>query len=268
MFTLLARGACFISLAIGNLGCKRYFLFTKIFLVCLFFSHCIGIPKGIKGEKLDKLYKNVLLASNVDSLSKQNYLKFSFTALGKQRDYVWARIENCVQAELDDILVQYNKKDNKKYVAFYKLKDGSLAEIKNSKKEKVIARKAYKNFTNDFFWFNPILHIQDKKKINILYVEPNSLLVTYLNGGVTPGDTYLFHFDDDTSLIKKMQMWVSIIPIKGLEINFENYQIVNQQFRIAKIRKKGILNIEIKNILISNNPDRGLCKLLHKKYAI
>ncbi len=44
----------------------------------------------------------------------------------------------------------------------------------------------------------------------------DALLVTYTSGGTTPGDSYLWHLDA-SGKPESYQMWVSILPIGGLE---------------------------------------------------
>ena len=95
-------------------------------------------------------------------------------------------------------------------------------EIETDREERSeLVKKAYKLFINHTFWFNPAFHIfSDTVEKGI--TENGELTVVFSSGGVTPGDKYLFSLDEEGK-IKSMRMWVSIVPFKGLNADFEDY---------------------------------------------
>jgi hypothetical protein len=51
-----------------------------------------------------------------------------------------------------------------------------------------------------------------------------ALLVTYTSGGDTPGDSYLWKLQPNGFPIS-FKMWVSIIPIGGIEASWDEWQV-------------------------------------------
>jgi hypothetical protein len=54
----------------------------------------------------------------------------------------------------------------------------------------------------------------------------DGLLVTFSQGGVTPGDSYMFELDK-TGLPISWRMWVSVLPIKGLKLDIEEWVLAD-----------------------------------------
>ncbi|MDP4680960.1 MAG: hypothetical protein NWS46_11410 [Cyclobacteriaceae bacterium] len=89
-----------------------------------------------------------------------------------------------------------------------------------------LCEKAWRFWANDSFWINPISKIFDSGTSRSIVMQEDgskSLLVTYSSGGVTPGDSYLWILDDNFRP-KAWKMWVSIIPIGGLEFSWDNWE--------------------------------------------
>ena len=73
------------------------------------------------------------------------------------------------------------------------------------------------------------------------------LLVTYGAGGVTPGDSYLWLFDEK-GLPKAWQMWVNIIPVGGVKATWEDWTQLYLGNKIALSHKIGPLNVKISGL--------------------
>ncbi len=66
----------------------------------------------------------------------------------------------------------------------------------------------------------------------------DALLVTYTNGGVTPGDSYLWLLDDD-GRPKAFKLWVSIIPIGGVEGHLGEMENLDNGLEVATEHRLG-----------------------------
>ena len=74
-----------------------------------------------------------------------------------------------------------------------------------------------------------------------------ALLISYLEGGVTPGDSYLWILDDDGMPIA-WQMWVGVLPIGGLEVSWEDWETLSSGAIYAKNHNIGPFNVAITNV--------------------
>jgi len=103
----------------------------------------------------------------------------------------------------------------------------SRLENKNiqGKEKKELLNTALGYFNNDSFWIVAPHKLFDPgvtRKIVLLDDGNKGLLVSYTSGGTTPGDSYLWKVDENY-LPKSYQMWVSIIPIGGIEATWDNW---------------------------------------------
>ena len=107
-------------------------------------------------------------------------------------------------------------------------------------KEKLVKNlieKAVKYFNNDSFWLLAPYKIFDKgTKRSLVTLDDGheGLLVTYTTGGTTPGDSYLWHLDS-TGKPVSFQMWVSSLPIDGLEAILDRLDHNRKRCKFANI---------------------------------
>src|SRR5262249_46894547 len=105
---------------------------------------------------------------------------------------------------------------NKKGIAFHN------GERLSGEEETEALKNAYASWANDSFWLNPITKLRDRGvTLSTAEDDPNALIVAFSSGGVTPGDTYRFHIGDD-GLPTSVDMWVSILPIKGANVSWND----------------------------------------------
>jgi hypothetical protein len=95
--------------------------------------------------------------------------------------------------------------------------------------QKKMLDKAYALWANDSFWLNPIEKLFDqgveRRKVPLSAEDGGGfgLLVGYTQGGVTPGDHYLWIPSKDGPP-KAWRMWVSVVPIPGVLVRWEGWK--------------------------------------------
>jgi len=97
--------------------------------------------------------------------------------------------------------------------------------ILSGKKADKLVKKAWKFWANDSFWLNPVSKAFDDgttRSMVTLKDEREGLMVSYSSGGVTPGDAYVWLLDDQNRPTS-WKMWVSIIPIGGIEVPWSEW---------------------------------------------
>ena len=107
--------------------------------------------------------------------------------------------------------------------------DNSIAYVHNFKVDgnqaDELIQKAIAYFNNDSFWLVAPYKIFDPGTERKVVVDENNneaLLVNYTTGGTTPGDTYLWQLDENGRPVN-FKMWVSSIPIGGLEASWSDW---------------------------------------------
>lgn len=177
------------------------------------------LPSGIKSQNADALAQKMLTALNYEAYLETRFLEWSF-ANGKHH-YRWDK-------EADTALVMWSD-----YVVSLDLKVAGKGRVAKDKiplegleKEKLI-KKATSFFNNDSFWLVAPFKVFDpgtERSIVSLKDGTQALLVTYTSGGDTPGDSYLWKLQPNGFPIS-FKMWVSIIPIGGIEASWDEWQV-------------------------------------------
>ncbi len=220
-------------------SCHTAFLVLFIFFSIFF---CSDPPAGATGELAEKLTLRLYKSTNIESWRETAAISFSWIGTG-ERHYLWDKSRKLVEVRWDDLVVQYAQRQPYQGIVFVKKK-----QVKELKKVKEYINKALKYFVNDAFWLNPVFHI-DSPGAQKYSVSHNELLIHFSRGGVTPGDSYLFKLSKN-GLVKEMKMWVSILPIKGMSVQFLNYITSKTGVTLALDHKLLFFNIKIKNMVM------------------
>ena len=114
----------------------------------------------------------------------------------------------------------------------------------------MLLQRGWEYWCNDSFWFNPVVKLRDEgteRKLVDVGEEGIGLLVTYVQGGVTPGDSYLWILDEN-GLPKEWRIWASSFPVKGLRITWEDcIEICGA--KIVQTHRVGPVEIKISDVL-------------------
>lgn len=218
-----------------------FILVLGLSLAGLYFSYNTALPQGKQGIEADRLAKKMLDAMNYDAYKELNYIAWTFSSRGKGRSYKWYKNQGRCEVLWDSISVNLNIKALKK--SLVKVNDSIYTgEMKDD-----FIRAAEAKFNNDSFWlvapyklFDPGVERRLVKQDN----GENALLITYKSGGTTPGDSYLWLLDDNYQP-KAFQMWVSILPIGGLEASWEQWEKTAKGAFFPRLHQLSVLDLEI-----------------------
>jgi hypothetical protein len=196
------------------------------------------LPQGQSGPKAEELTDKIQKAINQKAWDSTTAIAFTFA--GKHH-YLWDKKRNLVQAKWDDKKVLYNTQT----LAGVAYKNDQ--KLTGSDKTAAI-KKANDYFNNDSFWLIAPFKLRDTGTSRSIVVQDNqeALMVTYASGGSTPGDSYLWFLDDNYKP-KAWRMWVSIIPVGGLETSWEDWKTVQNNLKIATTHK-GLIDLKLKHV--------------------
>ncbi|MTI32586.1 hypothetical protein [Xanthovirga aplysinae] len=229
-------------------GKKRWIFFLLGFLfLCgaIYFIVDEPKPKGEKGAEAEVFAQKMLLAINDEAWEKTNFVSWKFM---DRHFYVWDKKRHLALVEWDDIKVVFD----------INRKEGFAWEKGKTLKEKALENKvdkAWKYWVNDSFWLNPISKIFDQgteRSLVDLEDGQKGLLVTYTKGGNTPGDSYLWTVDEGY-VPNKWKLWVSIIPIGGVEFSWEDWISTETGVQISTLHKGRLIDIKLSDVKTANN---------------
>ena len=194
----------------------------------------------------------MLAAVNLPAWESLRYVKWTYR---EERSHVWDRWYNLAEIRFDEhrILLNLNTLQGRAW---------HLEEQLAGEEKRIVLQRAWEYWCNDSFWFNPIIKLRDEgtvRKVVDLGDEGMGLLVTFAEGGVTPGDSYLWILDDD-GLPVAWRIWVSSLPVKGLRLTWENWIDIGGA-KIAQSHRFGPIEIKLSDIGSGDNhSDLGLEK--------
>lgn len=186
---------------------------TGIVVLALVLRH--PLPTGTPGPDADALARRIEAAVGHDAWKRTGAVRFSFR---RANHYLWDRTRELARVRFGDVevLLDPNAKSGRA------TKGGVAVEGAAGQK---LVDQAYRRFINDTFWLHPFGKLFDagvtRKTITDDRGKP-ALLVTFSSGGVTPGDSYAI-FVDDEGRPRAWRMWVSVLPIGGLEATWDDW---------------------------------------------
>ena len=212
-------------------------------------------PEGTAGAAADDLAEKMLDAVNQAAWDSTRYVQWTFTGM---HHYIWDRQEEWVDIRWSNNRVLLHTPTQQGYA----WQDGE--EISGNAADN-LRETAWAFFCNDSFWllaFNKVFDPGTKRQRVPQEDGSDALLVTYESGGVTPGDSYLWLLDKD-GRPKAWKMWVSMIPVGGLEFSWENWATLSTGALVALDHKNQLANVALTNVKggtsleqldVANNP--------------
>ena len=214
---------------------------SLLFFGYVYLKYDEDLPIGTKGEQAEQMATKMLSALDYEAYKNTNYIEWTFK---NRHHYQWKKNEETCTIHWEDYKVDLNLKDaskSKTYVHNFEVQGEQAAEL---------ITKATDYFNNDSFWLVAPYKVFDsgtERSVVTLENGKLGLLVTYTSGGTTPGDSYLWILDDKGKPTS-FKMWVSILPIKGLEATWKDWTTTESGAQLPTFHKLMILGLQITDI--------------------
>jgi len=196
------------------------------------------LPEGKAGPDAEALAEKMVTAINIEAWKEIPVIEWSFR---DAHHFVWDKKKHVAQVKWDD----YEAVIDLNTVSGNASKGGE--PLDGEAKEEAI-QTAWSHFCNDSFWLNAPAKAFDPGTTRKIVKDENGnnqLLIQYASGGVTPGDAYLWKLDENY-LPVSYRMWVSIIPIGGLEATWGDWKEFDGAM-LATLHKLGPVEIPVGN---------------------
>lgn len=202
-----------------------------------------ALPEGKKGSEAEELTKKIQKAINQEAWDSTAALSWTFMNL---HSYIWDKERNLVQVTWNDNKVLYNTK-TLQGIAF---EDDEQLDDEETR-EAIETANTY--FNNDSFWLIAPFKLNDPgTERSIVEIDgEQALKATYTSGGDTPGDSYLWLLNDDFTP-KAWKLWVTIIPVGGVKMEWNNWKTFSTGAKLATERE-GLFVMNMNNIHLTMN---------------
>jgi hypothetical protein len=215
-------------------------------------------PTGaVEGPEADALARRMLEAVHQDAWKDTGAVRWDFSG---RHQLLWDRKRHLARVQWDgkearlDVWTRQGKA----------WEDG--VELQGDEAQAVV-EQAYAWWVNDSFWLHPMERFFDPGVTRALTKDElgrPALLVSWAQGGVTPGDAYLWSVGED-GLPARWKMWVSVLPIGGVEATWEGWTTLASGAKVSTLHKLGPLDVALKVEAAKNlsdlEPDDPFCVL-------
>lgn len=182
------------------------------------------LPQGQLGPEAEALAHRLQAAAGVAAWDSTGAVRWTFAG----HQHLWDRQRGWARVRWDGFEVQLAV-DRQVGLVWNK---GVLLPPDQARER---VEEAWKMWINDSFWLNPVAKLFDpgtERRLVALPGGEEGLLISYRSGGATPGDSYLWLLGAD-GLPRAWRMWVSIIPLGGVQASWENWLTLETGARVA-----------------------------------
>lgn len=214
---------------------------TLLFFGFVYFKYSEDLPVGVQNEVADQMAQHMLEALDYKAYQSTDYIEWTFS---NRRHYKWEKSKSTCTIfwKNNKVILDQNNSQNSKAFVGDEQASGPGADA--------LIKKAFDYFNNDSFWLVAPYKVFDsgtERRLVNLEKDKQGLLVTYNSGGSTPGDSYLWHLDENFRPTS-FQMWTSIIPIQGLEASWNDWTTTETGAQLPVFHKFLFIGLDITNI--------------------
>lgn len=189
----------------------------------------------------DLLARRLMHASNTEAWQRTGAVRWDFD--GRQQ-HLWDRHRQLARVRWDDLEVLIDLTDQSGIVRQGGTKLASEAA-------EPFLQQAWSHWCNDSFWLNPLAKLFDegtRRSLVELEDDGQGLWVEYTEGGVTPGDAYLW-IPGDRDMPSAWKMWTRILPLQGVEASWDGWITLGTGAKVATRHKIFFLELELLDVV-------------------
>lgn len=197
-------------------------------------------PAGRPGPAADALARRIESAVNVAAWEQTGAVSWRFPG----RHHLWDRRRHLHRIRYEDGAEAFMDLTTKTGVVL------QAGDRLPAAEESARLHKAWQHYINDQFWLNPFATLFAPGVQRALVPGDDgteSLLITFTQGGATPGDSYLLSVDAQ-GLPTAWKMWVSILPIGGVPASWEDWLVLPSGARISQTHRIGPVELSLTEI--------------------
>ena len=197
------------------------------------------LPAGQTGEAAEVLTQALEAAAGISAWKETGAIQWKFAG----HSHLWDRDRELYRLEDGDevVLLDLQTREGRAWQGEEELSGEALSEV---------LTRAWGVWCNDTFWLNPLEKLRDPgitRSLVDLDDGRQGLLVTYASGGVTPGDSYLW-IPDEAGRPVAWRMWVSVIPIPGIEMSWAGWQQLPTGAWVSTVHQLGPLSFTVNEV--------------------
>lgn len=217
-----------------------YLLFLT-FIISVMIASCMGNPSesDTKPDTADDVARAIEKAIHKSDWDQTKWIHWVFPG---PREHLYDKERNYAEVRWGDFrtLIDVDTQDG----VVYKNGKAVMGQERDS-----LLNKAWSAFINDLFWLNAPAKLFDDgtKRTLVECGDKTCLKVEYTSGGVTPGDHYIWHYNDEY-LPTAYEMYVSVISTPGVKSTWEGWITLASGARISTIHQTGKRTMEMKDV--------------------
>lgn len=198
-------------------------------------------PVGTAGPVADALAAKIQAAVDVPAWKRVGAVKWRFADMF---DHLWDRRRGLSRVRWEDHEVIFDTRSLQGIAR----REGQRLEGPDAE---ALIHKANVQWVNDSFWLFPFESFSNADVTRAIARDESGregLLVTYHDGGVTPGDAYLWFVGDD-GMPTEYRMWVQILKIGGINATWQDWTLLPTGAKISTMHNTPVLDITITGLV-------------------